>query len=118
MKITIKKGGSLWWKKFHFSIQSDNNEILGRSRKVGTVEECISLINRIKKFCETGIGLKWDIDKNYNGKQKYHIRLINDDGEDIEILFWSEQYFNQKDCQDTIELIIQGINTAEIKYQL
>jgi uncharacterized protein YegP (UPF0339 family) len=114
MKIVIKKGGSLWWKKYHFTAQAENNRILFRSRKVGTVDECVTLINRIKKFCETGIGLKFDIDKNYNGKQKYHFRIINDDSEETEILAWSENYTNRGDCQDAIELINTNINSAEI----
>jgi uncharacterized protein YegP (UPF0339 family) len=110
MKVVIKKGGMLW-QKYHLRILAENNRILCRSKKVATIEACMLTLERVKKACKSGIGLTFLIDVNWRIKQKYHFRLIDDD---CNILLWSENYCNHKDCEDAIELIKANINAAEI----
>ena len=110
MKIVIKKDGFLW-KKYHFRIVADNGSILCRSRKETTLNDCMLLLIRIKKFCKSEIGLTIEIVKNKLVHQKYHFRYIDDESN---ILAWSENYHNRKDCEDAVELIKTGINAAEI----
>ena len=110
MKIVIKKGG-LIWQKYHLRVLADNNRILCRSKKMATTDELMLILNRVKKACKSGIGLTFMIDTNWRVKQKYHFRLIDDDDD---ILLWSENYNNRKDCEDAVELIKTGINAAEI----
>jgi uncharacterized protein YegP (UPF0339 family) len=110
MKIVVKKRG-LIWVNHHFVVVADNNRVLCRSKKVTSEKDFLILLNRIKKFCETGIGLTIDIARNWRLQQKFHFRFIDDESNK---LLWSENYHNEKDCRDAAELVRTGINTAKI----
>lgn len=112
MEIVIKKGGTLWWKKFHFVIKANNDKILCRSRKFNTVDETLNWLDKIKRSLASGLGLELEITKT-ESDQPYHFRMVNI-YEDSEILLWSENYHNKKDCMDAMNLVKRNINNANI----
>jgi len=111
MKIVIKKGGLLWWKKFHFTVIAGNGEPVGRSRKFVTIGKAFHCIAILKEFFETGLGARYDIVRNLTIDEPYHFRVLN---EECEILFWSENYHNRLDCLDTYSSIAKQFSSAEV----
>jgi uncharacterized protein YegP (UPF0339 family) len=114
MEIVIKKGGVLWWKKYHFTIKAENNEILCRSRKFNTVDEIFYWLDKIKRSMQSGLGLSIDVMRDTDQDQPYHFRMVNVYSEDNEIILWSENYHNRKDCKYSADLIKKEINNAKI----
>jgi len=107
MKIVIKKGGLLWWKKFHFTLVADNGEPIGRSRKFATIDDVFVALDTLKAEYGTTV----DIVRNGEIDEPYHFRLL---AEDEKILLWSENYHNRRDCNDTADLIKKQIKDAKV----
>ena len=111
MKIVIKKGGLLWWKKFHFTVVANNGEPIGRSRKFLTEGKAYFAIAQLKEFFETGLGLYCEMTVNLTIDQPYHFKVLN---EERDVLLWSENYHNRLDCLDTYNSIVRQFSRAEI----
>ena len=114
MEIVVKKGGVLWWKKFHFTFVAENNKILCRSRKMQSLDEIFYWLDKVKRAFAESNGLKIDIVIKEGEDQPYYFHIVNIYSEDEEILLWSETYHNRKDCNDTADLIKKQIKDAKV----
>lgn len=114
MEVKIKKGGVLWWKKFHFTIVADNGKTLCRSRKFSTIDEIFYWLDKIKRSMTSGLTLTIDIVKDAEQEQPYHFRMVNIYSEDKEILLRSENYHNRADCKASADSIKKNINNAKV----
>lgn len=103
--------GKVWYDRmFHFTIEVGKGIVLGRGRKMKTSEECEKDIQLLNDYFNPKVKVKMltlIIVKHGWLRQKYHFQFVNIDDD---VVCWSENYFNRKDCMDAVDAIKGSID--------